>query len=97
MDTAVARSFNDAFDPEDQRHCTWFKMLADIMSEPGEDMGRHGARVLRVVKANPLGIEFDEKNMLDLVFIQFALGLKYARAVLGGKAWFPQSPRTLEV
>ncbi len=96
MDTAVAKSYNDAFDPMDQKHCMWFKLLADVMSEPEEDMAKHGHKVLRVMKANPMGVEFNEKNMLDLVFIQFALGLKYSRAALDGKAWNPQSPKTLE-
>jgi hypothetical protein len=96
METVVTKAFNDAFNPEDQRHCTWFKMFADVMSQPEEDMSKHGQKVLRVMSTNPMGLEFNERNMLDLVFIQFALGLKYARAALDGKAWTLQSPRTLE-
>lgn len=96
MDTAVAKSYNDAFDPADREHCLWFKAVADIMAEPGDDMKKHGASVLRVMRANPMGLEFDPKNMLDLVFIQFSLGLRYTRAALDGKAWFPPSPKTLE-
>ena len=96
MDTVVAKSFNSAFDPMDSRHCTWFKMLADIMSEPDDDMKKHGEKVLRVMTSNPLGVSFDTKNLLDIVFIQFALGLKYSQAALSGKAWFPPSPKTPE-
>jgi hypothetical protein len=94
MDTAVAKLYNDAFDAEDQKHCTWFKMLADVMAEPGEEMEKHGQKVLRVMKSNPMGLTFNERNMLDLVFIQFSLGLKYSRAALDGKAWIPQSSKT---
>jgi len=94
MDTAVAKSYNDAFNPEDEKHCMWFKLLSDDMAEPEEDMSKHGQKVIRIMKANPMNIEFNERNMLDLVFIQFALGLSYARAALIGKAWTPQSPKT---
>jgi hypothetical protein len=96
MDTVVSRSFNDAFDPMDSRHCVWFKMLADLMAQPGEDMKDHGAKVLRVMTSNPMEVKFDTKNLLDVVFIQFALGLKYSQAVLGGTAWSPPSPKTLQ-
>jgi len=96
MDTVVAKSYNDAFDPTAREHCLWFKAVADIMAEPGDDMKKHGASVLRVMRANPMGLEFDPTNMLDLVFIQFSLGLRYSRAALDGKAWFPPSPKTLE-
>lgn len=94
MDTAVSRSFNNAFDPTDSHHCIWFKMLADIMSQPGDDMKEHGGKVFRVMTSNPMGVGFDTQNLLDIVFIQFALGLKYSRAALDGKAWTPQSPKT---
>ena len=96
METAVTKSFNDAFDPGNQKHCAWLKMFADVMSQPEEDMSKHGRKVLRVMSSNPMGLEFNERNMLDLVFIQFALALKYSLAVLrgDGKAWVPQSPRT---
>ena len=92
MDTKVAKSFSDAFDCENQKHVVWWKLLVDTMEM--EEGRVDGAKVLRVIQSNPMGTEFTEKNMLDLVFIQFSLGLKYARAVLDGKAWFPQSPKT---
>ena len=96
MDTAISKSFNNAFNPEDQKHCTWFKLLADLMSQPGDDMTEHGEKVLRVMTSNPMGVAFDTKNLLDIVFIQFALGLKYSLAALNGKAWSPPSPKTPE-
>lgn len=96
MDTVVAKSYNDAFDPADQEHCLWFKAIAEVMAEPGDDIKEHGTKVLRVMRANPMKLEFDPQNMLDLVFIQFALGLKYSRAALDGKAWLPPSPKTLK-
>ena len=88
MDTKVAKAFSDPFDCMNQKHVIWWKLLVDTMEM--EDGKVDGAKVLRVIQSNPMGAEFTEKNMLDLVFIQFSLGLKYARSVLDGKAWIPQ-------
>ena len=94
METAVAKNFHNAFNPADEKHCVWFKLFADLMAQPEDDMKEHGSKIIRVMKANPMGQAFDPANMLDLVFIQFTLALKHSRAVLDGEGWMPPSPST---
>ena len=96
MESAVAKRFMDGFDCTNQKHCVWFKLLADVMAEPDDDMKDQATRIIRVAVANPMEVSFDTKNVLDLVFIQFSLGLKYSRAVLSGTAWTPPSRDTLQ-
>jgi hypothetical protein len=79
MDNPTVIAFAKGFDPTDRTHVTWWKMLCDNM---------HGDPS-RIAKLNPMKVEFTDRNVLDLVFIQFSIGLKYAMATLDGASWSP--------
>lgn len=86
MDNPLAVAFTNAFEPSNQKHVVWWKLLCDELQNQGDP--------IRVVKINPMNIEFQEKDVMDLVFIQFSIGLKYAIATLKGESWSPARPDT---
>jgi hypothetical protein len=34
-------------------------------------------------------VKMSEKDIMDIVFIQFSLAMKYTKAILDGEAWVP--------
>lgn len=81
MDSPIAVEFTKGFDPADPKHVTWWKLMCDNMhTDPS-----------KIAKLNPMKVTFTDSNVLDLVFIQFSIGLKYAMATLEGKSWTPSS------
>jgi uncharacterized membrane protein YfbV (UPF0208 family) len=86
MESPIATTFTRAFEPAEPKHVIWWKMLCDELQKQGDP--------LRVVKKNPMNIMFQEKDIMDLVFIQFSIGLKYATATLEGKSWSPAKADT---
>jgi hypothetical protein len=89
MDNPIATTFTRAFEPSDPKHVIWWKMLCDELQRQGDP--------LRIAKKNPMNIEFQERNVMDLVFIQFSIGLKYAIATLEGNSWSPAKADTQRV
>ena len=83
---ASATNIFEAFEPSNQKHVIWWKMLCDELQNQGDPV--------RVVKINPMDIEFNAKDVMDLVFIQFSIGLKYAIATIEGKSWTPATGGT---
>lgn len=79
MDTGIAATFTKSFEPDNPKHVTWWKLMCDNMD----------ADPVRVAKSNPMGLDFTEKDVMDLVFIQFSIAMKYAKATLEGKSWSP--------
>ena len=86
MDGKTAVAFTKSFDPKNKSHVVWWKMLCDNMdTDP-----------IRILKCNPMDIPTSDKDVLDLVFIQFSVAMKYAKATLIGEFWSPAMPHTLE-
>ena len=79
MDNPIAITFAKSFDAADPKHVTWWKLLCDNMENDA----------LKIAKLNPMGVEFKDTDLLNLVFIQFSIAMKYAQATLAGKSWSP--------
>ena len=89
MDSQIAVEFGQKFEPNNKKHVVWWKMLCDQMDKAAENTRTH--RIGNIIDLNPMGIKFNMSNIMDIVFIQFTLGLTYARAVLEGNAYIPST------
>lgn len=45
--------------------------------------------LLNIMNRNPMGVSMTEKDIMDIVFVQFSLAMKYTKAILDGEAWVP--------
>jgi len=54
----------------------------------GEMMSKK-VNIVDVINSNPMGVEITESDIMDIVFIQFSLAMKYTKAILDGEAWVP--------
>ena len=41
------------------------------------------------MNTNPMEVKMSENDIMDIVFIQFSLAMKYTKAILDGEAWVP--------
>ncbi len=81
---SVTKQFSNAFDVSDSKHVLWLKELhMSTLAEKSPEA---------LMTNNPFAIKVTEKNMLDWIDIMFATAMKYAMAVLEGRAWLPPSP-----
>ena len=87
MDSHVATNFINKFDPSDQKHVVWFKMVNDFITAEKKDFS-----LAYMMKKNPMGLDFTEQDAMEIMFIQFGIGLSYSKAVLEKRAWIPSRP-----
>ena len=52
-------------------------------------LGDMGVNIVDVINSNPMDVEIAESDIMDIVFIQFSLAMKYTKAILDGEAWIP--------
>ena len=78
-----------------RRVCRWVVVLLLSLAtppwlqaeEPAAEKSPEG-----IMKNNPFGLKVAKAEMLEWINIMFAMAMKYAMAVLEGKAWLPPSP-----
>ena len=87
MESQVATKFINLFDPSNQKHVVWFKMINDFITSDKKDFS-----LVYMMKKNPMGLDFQDEDVMEIMFIQFGIGLAYAKAVLEKKAWIPSRP-----
>ena len=85
MDSPVAQRFASRFQPQQQSHVLWMKRVVHTL---GEMMSKK-VNIVDVINSNPMGVEITESDIMDIVFIQFSLAMKYTKAILDGEAWVP--------
>ncbi len=44
---------------------------------------------MHIMNSNPMQVKMTENDIMDIVFIQFSLAMKYTKAILDGEAWVP--------
>jgi hypothetical protein len=82
MDSPVAQRFASRFQPQQQSHVLWMKRVVHTL-------GDRKVNIVDVINSNPMGVEITESDIMDIVFIQFSLAMKYTKAILDGEAWVP--------
>ena len=59
-----------------------------MMSSMNEMMSKK-VNIMHIINSNPMQVKMSEKDIMDIVFIQFSLAMKYTKAILDGEAWVP--------
>lgn len=85
MDSQIAQKFASKFQPQQESHVLWLKQVVDSLN----NMMNKRVNIVGVMNANPLGVKMTENDIMDIVFIQFGLAMKYTKAILDGEAWVP--------
>ena len=81
MESKLAQEFTSKFNPKVKDHALWMKKTNDKLSS--------GKNVVDLMKDNPMGAHYDDKDFMDVVFVMFSLAMKYSKAVLHREAWVP--------
>jgi hypothetical protein len=82
---SITSKFANTFDPSNSSHVVWLSSLFDFTEKLA--MGR--LDVDSILTKNPMGIIVKKEEMIDWVQIHFTVSMKYAQAVLKGKAFIP--------
>ena len=88
MATNTAK-FMEKFDPTNEKHVKWFKRMTELsekLADPTQAMTLNDE-----INSNPMKIKLTRQDTLDWFHIHFVLCASYAKAVLKGKAWIPQT------
>lgn len=85
MDSQVAQRFANQFQPQQESHVLWMKRVMHTL----DDMMTKKVDIVKVMNSNPMDVTMSENDIMDIVFIQFSLAMKYTKAILDGKAWVP--------
>lgn len=82
---SITSKFANQFDPTNSSHVIWLSKFFDF----AENLATKRLDIESVFKANPMGIVVKREEMIDWVHIHFTVSVKYAQAVLKGKAFIP--------
>lgn len=85
MDSKVALEYAKKFQPQQESHVLWMKLVLQTLN----DMMTSKKNIVPVMNSNPMGVSFKDTDIMDIVFIQFSIAMKYTSAILDGGAWIP--------
>ena len=85
MESQVAQRFAEKFQPQQESHVLWMKRVMTSLNE----MMSKKVNILNIMNVNPMQVKMSENDIMDIVFIQFSLAMKYTKAILDGEAWVP--------
>jgi len=85
MDSPVAQRFASKFQPQQESHVLWMKQVMHTLN----DMMTKKVNIVKIMNTNPMNVSMTENDIMDIVFIQFSLAMKYTKAILDGEAWVP--------
>ena len=85
MESQVAQRFASQFQPQQESHVLWMKRVMTSLNE----MMSKKVNILNIMNVNPMQVKMSENDIMDIVFIQFSLAMKYTKAILDGEAWVP--------
>ena len=63
----------------------WMKQVMQTLN----DMMTKKVDIVHIMNSNPMQVKMTEKDIMDIVFVQFSLAMKYTKATLDGEAWVP--------
>jgi len=76
------------FDPANESHVKWLAHMMDM----AESLSPEKATTLvSEINKNPMKIELEARDALDWPHIHFCMSTVYAKAVLRGKAFIPET------
>ena len=85
MNSNIAQRFAEKFQPQQESHVLWMKRVMTSLNE----MMSKKVNILNIMNVNPMQVKMSENDIMDIVFIQFSLAMKYTKAILDGEAWVP--------
>ena len=85
MESQIAQRFAGQFQPQQESHVLWMKRVMTSLNE----MMSKKVNILNIMNVNPMQVKMSENDIMDIVFIQFSLAMKYTKAILDGEAWVP--------
>ena len=85
--TTTAR-FTKAFDPANEKHVMWLAHMMDMAESLSPEKA---VTLVAEINLNPMKIELEARDALDWPHIHFCMSTVYAKAVLRGKAFIPET------
>jgi hypothetical protein len=83
----IVAQFAEKFNPAVPDHVQWLQKVHRCL----ENMDTVKSDVPSLINSNPMKVKFSPKDMIEWVHVHFTLNFKYAKAVLYGKAFIPES------
>lgn len=86
------------FQPNQKDHVLWFQNLFQLTKTMNGPMTSNtlnqfkGMNLNTILQNNPMGVQIKSKDAMDFPMIHMSIGLRYAEAVLEGRAWIPEPP-----
>jgi hypothetical protein len=96
MTTEISLAKN--FQPNQKDHVQWFQSLFQLVKTLNGPMTSNTLKAFKendlntILSQNPMGVKIKSKDAMDFPMIHMSLGLRYAEAVLEGRAWIPEPP-----
>lgn len=79
------------FDPTNEVHVNWLKdsfQKVDAFYDPNTQK-KSNRTLLTFINSNTFGLNINDKNFNDFPMLHSLISMKYAKAVLEGKAFIP--------
>ena len=92
MEVLLAKNFQ----ANQKDHVLWFQKMFQVMKVLQDPMNSNSQINLKkfnpdkILKENPMKIKVDKVESINFPMIHMAIGLRYAEAVLQGRAWIPE-------
>ena len=88
------------FLPNQKDHVQWFQEMNRVAKSMNEQMTSNtqvelrkkgGMDLVTILKQNPMKVKIQSNDSLEFPMIYMSIGMRYAEAVLEGRAWIPES------
>lgn len=80
--------FIKVFDPANKEHVMWLAHMMDLAESLNPEKA---VTLVTEINTNPMKIELEARDTLDWPHIHFCMSTVYAKAVLRGKAFIPET------
>jgi hypothetical protein len=80
--------FIKVFDPANESHVKWLAHMMDMAESLSPEKA---VTLVAEINTNPMKIELEARDALDWPHIHFCMSTVYAKAVLRGKAFIPET------
>lgn len=80
--------FIKVFDPANESHVKWLAHMMDMAESLSPEKA---VTLVTEINTNPMKIELEARDALDWPHIHFCMSTVYAKAVLRGKAFIPET------
>jgi len=86
---SITSKFIKAFDPKSEVHVAWLSQMNDMAEKMGDPKAH--ISLVEKVNVNPMNMKLEQRDALDWPNIHFVLLATYAKAVMKGKAFIPET------